>query len=297
MELLGAADTGERSVPALVQALADSNAVVRRTAVRLLARLGETGAAGLAAAQEDEDLLVRRTALIGLTRLGPERALTAAGRALEDASPAVRLAAVHYLATLRPRPPAALALLQGAREDEDERIRIAANRATWPFHRDGTSLRDRQYDHDLVVAAEIPLPKEGWRFRLDPRRRGHLEGWYGVELEEAGWDTIRIEQAWQKGGYDYVGVAWYRRTFELPAEPAHEAADIRFAGVDESAWVWLNGEYVGEHDIGASGWNQPFRLDITSLVRWGAPNQITVRAMNTAHAGGIWRPAAVEVLR
>jgi len=67
--------------------------------------------------------------------------------------------------------------------------------------------------------------------------------------------------------------------------------------VDECAWVWVNGQYVGQHDIGPVGWDQPFRLDITKNVTWGQKNQITVRAMNTAMAGGIWRPVVIEVLK
>jgi hypothetical protein len=70
-----------------------------------------------------------------------------------------------------------------------------------------------------------------------------------------------------------------------------------FGGVDECAWVWINGKYAGDHDIGPNGWNVPFYLDITDLLNWGGKNQITVRAMNTAHAGGIWRPVTIEVLK
>ena len=121
--------------------------------------------------------------------------------------------------------------------------------------------------------------------------------WAGVDFDDSQWATISIEQAWQKAGYDYVGVAWYRRWVELSPKPDCVAAELVFKGVDECAWVWVNGVYVGDHDLGPSGWNLPFRLDVTDELKWGEKNLIVVRAMNTVGAGGVWRPVFLDVLR
>lgn len=298
LELLQEAEAGPGAIPRLVHALEDDHPVVRRTAARLLAEQGEAGAVALNVTQQNSDVLVRRTGVVALCRLGGDRALAAVGRALADSSAMVRLVAVQYLESVRPRSDAALALLDRACADGNEKVRAIASRATWPFYRDSASIRDRQNtDRDIVVVQTVPLPADGWRFRLDPQRDGHRKGWYEPAFDHGDWDPIRIEQAWQQAGYDYIGVTWYRRTINLPEEPVHLAVDLHFGGVDESAWVWLNGVYVGQHDVGPSGWNQPFRLDITGEVKWGQPNQLTVRAMNTAHAGGIWKPVTVEVLQ
>ncbi len=72
---------------------------------------------------------------------------------------------------------------------------------------------------------------------------------------------------------------------------------MHFRGVDEQGWVWINGEYAGEHEMGPSGWNVPFSLDVTGLVEWGETNHITVRAENTRAAGGIWRPVTIDFLK
>ncbi len=291
------------AIPALRVALEDENAVVRRTAARLLAGLGKPAAEALEAALKNGDALVRTTALRALcgpaSDGGPAARAALLARALDDPAVPVRLYAVQRLATLRPRTPAVEAALRKAEKDRDKAIRAVATRADWPFHRNVVSIRDRSdWDHEVAVVRRIPLPKAGWRFRLDPRREGHRKGWYKPDFDDSGWRTIAIEQPWQKAGYDYTGVAWYRRTVELPEKPADfHAVDLAFGGVDECAWVWVNGQYAGDHDIGPSGWNLPFHLDVTGLVKWGAKNQITVRAMNTAYAGGIWRPAAFEVLK
>ena len=94
-----------------------------------------------------------------------------------------------------------------------------------------------------------------------------------------------------------MGVSWYRRVIELPAKPELNAVEIQFGGVDESTWVWVNGVYVGAHDIGPDGWDEPFSLDITGEVTWGAANLIVVRAMSTKGNGGIWKPVAIHVLK
>ena len=71
---------------------------------------------------------------------------------------------------------------------------------------------------------------------------------------------------------------------------------LDFQAVDESTWVWINGEYAGEHDLGPDGWQKPFRIDATGQLNWGGRNQLTVRVLNTAMAGGIWKPVSVVVL-
>ena len=297
--LLDAAAKGAESVPVLQQGLRDANVVVRRTAARLLAEIGGAAEAGLAQAIENSDPLVRRIALTALARLEQAKAVPHLGKALGDESEAVRLLAVEHLAAMSPGAPGVAQLLARGCKDASDLVRKVAVRATWPFRRDdSTSLRNREdYDHDVTVLEAIPLPKDAWRFHLDPERNGHTKKWYEAGLDDSAWDTISIEQAWQKAGYEYIGVSWYRRWIELPAKPDHTAADLSFQGVDECAWVWVNGQYVGDHDIGPAGWDKPFLLDVTKVLKWGERNQITVRAMNTAHAGGIWQPVTIDVLK
>ena len=296
--LLKAAARGEDSIPRIAAALDDENAVVRRTAARLLAAMGKPASSALAQGLEDADFLVRRTCLVALCEAGGEASVPLLEKALRDDHVAVRLMALQELVSMTPRTERVDKLLHAACADGDDTVRAIAARATWAFQRENVSLREREdYDHDVTVIQTLPLPKDDWRFKLDPQRDGHTRTWFEPAFDDSGWDTIAIEQAWQKAGYEYIGVTWYRRTIELPAKPEHTAVDIHFKGVDECAWVWLNGVYIGQHDMGPEGWNKPFTLDITKEVRWGQPNQITVRAMNTAHAGGIWCPVQIEVLK
>jgi beta-galactosidase/beta-glucuronidase len=177
-------------------------------------------------------------------------------------------------------------------------VREVAAKALWPFFRETVSVRDRKdWDHDIKVVQTIPLPVEGWRFKTDPKEDGHLQKWFAPTQDDSAWLPIEIGKAWEEQGQVYDGVAWYRGSFDLPAKPSCLAVELAFGGVDEIAWVWLNGEYVGQHDLGAAGWDKPFALDVTAALKWGAENQITVRVYDSAYAGGIWKPVDLQVLQ
>jgi hypothetical protein len=278
--LLRTRGDGAKAIAALSRALDDRDPLVARTAARLLARRGAPALRELRRALRSDDVLVRRAAAMGLGAIGPE-ALDALEQALHDPHALVRQAAVTSLALVRPRSERTLALLAEASRDEAGTVREAATQAIRSSYR---------------TVQEVRLPKEGWKFRRDPGDVGREEGWFAPGLDDSDWDDIEIEQAWQHFGHDYIGVAWYRRTISLPALEAPQRAQLAFQGVDENAWVWVNGEYAGDHAIGPEGWDDPFWLGVTELLRWGEDNQITVRAMNTAFAGGIWRPVSIAVL-
>ncbi len=281
MALLEIKGQGAQAIAQLAGALQDRDPVVARTAARLLVRCGKPALPALKQALQSDDLLLRRTVLMGLCDFGPD-AVELLAEALKAEHPLLRQAAVFSLGRVRPRSARVRELLDQAGKDEATLVSEAA-------------LHAARSSYATVQA--IRLPADGWKFKLDPERVGQDDKWFAADLNDSGWDDIGIEKAWQGFDYDYVGVAWYRRTIELPARPESDKVELRFEGVDECAWVWVNGQYAGEHDIGPAGWNKPFSLDVTDLLRWGAENQITVRAMNTAMAGGIWRPVTIMVLK
>jgi len=296
--LIQRAKAGPAAIPELRAALDDEVFLVRRTAARLLTRLGDPAGPALVDALGNADVLVRLAALRWVCGAMNADAVPHLAKALDDPSPVLRRAAAKRLLAIRPRTAQVSALLAKAREDKDDGVRKVAAKALWTFHRENVSMRNNaNYDQDVAVAQATPLPKDGWKFKLDPASEGHLKKWFAPKFDDGKWDDIAIEQAWQKAGHAYIGVAWYRRRVALPAKPDCLSVDLHFKGVDECAWVWVNGIYVGQHDMGPEGWDKPFMLDVSKELRWGRENQITVRAKNTASAGGIWRPVLIEVLK
>ena len=83
----------------------------------------------------------------------------------------------------------------------------------------------------------------------------------------------------------------------MPSYKKCAAVELAFGAVDESAWVWLNGIYIGQHDIGPSGWNRAFWLDVTKEIRWGEKNLLVIRVEDTVNGGGVWKPVSVEILK
>ncbi len=153
-----------------------------------------------------------------------------------------------------------------------------------PGHDDASTFRDLLSSDTLLLS----LPKAGWSLKFDPRNIGIEQRLFAPDLSTADWKPIRIGQFWDEQGYDYNGVAWYRRTFNVPSVPAGKSILLSLGAVDESAMVWLNGKQVAHHDVGEGGWEQRIDCDVTGVIKQGQ-NQITVRVLNRAGPGGIWK--------
>lgn len=300
-DVLTAGQKGAAGLPVLIAAMKSPNALMRRTAVRSMGEIGLPAKAGLAdALKNDKDELVRDIALSALVPLMGADAPAMLQSSLDDSSELVRAEAVQALADMHPYTPVIMALLQKAQRDPSGNVSNIASRALFPVKGEGSSLRDRPEFEDrlLTVVKTIDLPLDGWHFQKDINQIGQNDKWFAHDFDASKWQQIRVDEAWDNqigGGYN--GVGWYRRNFTLPAKSAQVGTGIIFGGVDETAWVWINGQYVGQHDIGLAGWDKPFTLDVSDVLKWGQENQITVRVLNRLAAGGIWKPVALEVLK
>ena len=284
-------------LPSLLKAVADDNAIIRHTAVRLLAQR-EDATTQLVALLKSTDPLVRRGTLQALC-LKNAVTVELLGDMMDDTDVNVRLIAVSQLAADKPAKGKQLEILEKtARKEKNAAVRDIASKAIWPFYRNTVLLRNRSdWDHDVKVVQDILLPAADWRFSLDENNQGHLNNWFKTNFDDSAWKTIPIAVTWEDAGFKYDGLAWYRKSFKAPSKPEKfNAVELHFESVDECAWVWLNGIYIGQHDLGTSGWQTPFSLDITKEIKWDADNVIVVRILDTAGAGGIYKPVHLQVL-
>ena len=132
-----------------------------------------------------------------------------------------------------------------------------------------------------------------WRFAVDPQNAGQTDGWFkpGAELpnnppEGSSADadgTIQVPGIWDNQGYGgetaklkhhYVGVAWYKRSLDVPAGWEGNDVILTLGGISRYATVWVNGEQAGAELIGQVA---SFSLDVTKLIKFGAKNEIAVR--------------------
>ena len=246
---------------------------------------------------KDPDPEIRRYALYCLTENDPAKELAALSEAVKDPSPLVRLTAVSSLGRLAGKDPAADELLQFLYEDPDLRVRDAANRFSWPFHRKNVRLsEDPSWDYTVITEKSIPIPEDNWKLIADPANKGHRNNYFGEKFPDSAWEKGQCGE-WTGKLANYPGYVWYRIRFTMPPKTECNAVEVRFQAVDESAWVWLNGVYLGAHDIGLSGWDKPFSLDCRNEIRFGEENLLVVRVLNREKAGGIWKPVFIDILK
>jgi len=300
LEILQAGNKGIAAVASLTAALNDPDILIRRAAVRSLGEIGKPAIPALQTAlKTNTDELVRRSALRALLEIEPDKTDDILETGLADSNQLVRIAAVEALGGLKPYSPRTTALLRKAQQDKNADVSQVAAQALWPYNKNVLSVRERPEfkDHQLNLVQTIPLPADGWKFQTDPDQTGHWQSWFESAFNDSKWSGIAIAKTWEEQGHAYDGAAWYRRTIKLPEKPVHDGVDLVFDGVDESAWIWINGQYAGAHDVGPTGGDKRFQVDVTDLVKWGEENQITVRVVDRKQTGGIWKPVYLEVVK
>jgi len=147
-----------------------------------------------------------------------------------------------------------------------------------------------------------------WQFRLDPKSQGESQGWHRPSASSEGWRAVTVPHTWQvaEDSAGYLGVAWYRRNFDVPETWSGKVIRLEFKAVFHSAVVWLNGQPIGSHLH--KGYTS-FAFDISSAVLPGRSNTITIKVDNSfdqnmlprgnsydwAPDGGITRPVSLLV--
>ena len=84
------------------------------------------------------------------------------------------------------------------------------------------------------------------------------------------------------------GIAWYRKTFTLPASQRGRKISVRFDGVYRDSDVWINGQHLGRRPYGYSS----FEYDLSPHLRFGASNVLAVRVDHSVIADSRWYPGS-----
>jgi beta-galactosidase len=167
----------------------------------------------------------------------------------------------------------------------------------------------------LTVPAQEPVRtivdfNAGWKFSQGDQAHGEE-----AALDDSGWSTVTVPHDWsitgpvdQKnlsgpaGAFFPTGIAWYRKSFSLPAKDTHRRVYIAFDGVMANSDVWINGFHLGHRPNGFVS----FFYDLTGHVQFGpgARNLIAVRcdtslqpASRWYEGGGIYRPVRLVLMQ
>jgi beta-glucuronidase len=131
----------------------------------------------------------------------------------------------------------------------------------------------------VLAIPTVPIPLSGeWRFSIDKDQAGEKQGWADPAFDDLSWATVSVPHTWNvmPDYSEYEGLAWYRRTFTIPAESRDAHLRLRFEAVFYLARIWLNGQYLGQHEGGYT----PFEFDVTSIAKPGEENVIAVQVDN-----------------
>jgi len=119
--------------------------------------------------------------------------------------------------------------------------------------------------------------------------KGTVDGepvWAKPNLDESDWVNINVPDLWESQGFDgFDGIAWYRTTFELTKEEANNGATLSLGMVDDSDYVWINGQKIGET---VEQYNAKRFYTIDSKYLTEGKNSIVVKVHDTGGGGGIY---------
>lgn len=109
--------------------------------------------------------------------------------------------------------------------------------------------------------------------------RSDVTGAEDTEYDDSTWVDVAIPHnfsiPYEMTAQFYVGYGWYRKEFDMPADWKDKKVELEFEGVFQEADIFVNGQAVGTHRGGYSG----FVYDITDYLQEGT-NLVAVRVNN-----------------
>ena len=119
----------------------------------------------------------------------------------------------------------------------------------------------------------------GWKLNV-----GETDGAENAAFNDSKWKAVNLPYAWnQDEAFKLVitelstNIAWYRKTFKLPADANDKKVFIEFEGVRQMGEVYINGQFIGRHENGVMA----FGFDLTSFIKpYPQENVIAVKTNN-----------------
>jgi beta-galactosidase len=132
----------------------------------------------------------------------------------------------------------------------------------------------------------------GWKFYL-----GDPSGAESPSFADTAWRSVDLPHDWSiegqpekdnpsgaGGGFFPAGVAWYRKSFHVPADWKGKRVSVEFDGVYQDATVYLNGHKLGTHPYGYTA----FTLDLSPELVFTGANVLAVRVDNSSQPNSRW---------
>ncbi|MFV0564885.1 MAG: sugar-binding domain-containing protein [Flavobacteriaceae bacterium] len=129
-----------------------------------------------------------------------------------------------------------------------------------------------------------------WKFNLQDNQDFRDETYNDIQ-----WQTVNLPHDWSiKGqlnqnlasatGYLPGGIAWYRKSLDIPSEKKGKKIVLYFEGIYNRSEVFINGQSLGKRPNGYIS----FAYDATPFIKYGESNTIAVRVDHSQSADSRW---------
>jgi hypothetical protein len=125
--------------------------------------------------------------------------------------------------------------------------------------------------------------REGWKFSIDPDDAyiNKNPSVIQTEFDDSTWESVNIPHTINllsnTANKDYSGIVWYRKRIEIPGQFQDGFTFIEFLGSYLITDAWLDGEYIGRHNGGYTG----FKFDISEFSQVNKAHTLVVRCDST----------------
>ncbi|SFD54229.1 sugar-binding domain-containing protein [Flavobacterium phragmitis] len=131
---------------------------------------------------------------------------------------------------------------------------------------------------------------DNWKFNLQD-----VSDAKNAAFDDTKWQNVNVPHDWSvKGqlsptlascqGYLPGGIAWYRKSINIPQSKSGEKVYLYFEGVYNRSEVFINGKSLGKRPNGYIS----FAYDATPFVKFGGENTISVRVDHSQSADSRW---------
>ncbi|HQF47614.1 MAG TPA: DUF4982 domain-containing protein [Flavobacterium alvei] len=119
----------------------------------------------------------------------------------------------------------------------------------------------------------------GWKLNI-----GDVEEAKQADFNDKKWKDVNLPYAWNQSEAFRLditqlstGIAWYRKTFQLPKDSNNKKVFVEFEGVRQMGEIYINGTFIGRHENGVMA----FGFDLTPYVKpYPQQNVIAVKTDN-----------------
>lgn len=129
-----------------------------------------------------------------------------------------------------------------------------------------------------------------WKFLIQDIPDGER-----TDLKDQNWQRVELPHDWSIRqplspthascmGYLPGGIAWYRKSLDIPANKKEEKVYIYFEGIYNRSEVYLNGKLLGKRPNGYIS----FIYDATPYIRFGEENTLAIRVDHSKDADSRW---------